>query len=309
MLKQAALFLLTCAAPPLRAMLAEPCRGYSDHTIVCVNDYAAVMPQPFLRFHPRDGSISPLDTFPDTEVRDPSFELVENATFIVFNHGLATEVLGEEPELETLFDLKPGTVRDAATYVPCIDSILFSSFEQETVAQHIIDLSKESLTIEDYVPDPPVFAVNGGTYFNQTVFWAVGGGRPFKSPISGDPIPQAPGIVALDPFTNKTTEIVNNYYGARFNGLDDLCVASNGDIFFTDAYYAWAENVTLAPNSPPATWRFRPSTGRVQIVESSLVQPNGVALSSDESTLYSKHHALISCADAVNALKLRLRLR
>lgn len=41
-----------------------------------------------------------------------------------------------------------------------------------------------------------------------------------------------------------------------------------------------------APTLPPATYRFRPSTGEVKIVEDTLKQPNGIKFSPDERTLY-----------------------
>jgi sugar lactone lactonase YvrE len=55
---------------------------------------------------------------------------------------------------------------------------------------------------------------------------------------------------------------------------------------FSFAGYGWGDNMTTNPVAPTATWRFRPSTGRAQIIEASLSQPNGIALSPDEKTLY-----------------------
>jgi sugar lactone lactonase YvrE len=45
---------------------------------------------------------------------------------------------------------------------------------------------------------------------------------------------QRPSIIALDPNTNKTTTLLNNYYGWYFNNIDDMDVDSRGDIWFTD---------------------------------------------------------------------------
>lgn len=191
------------------------------------------MPHPFLRFHPGDGTVDPQDAFPETNVTDTSFDLVRNATFIVFHQEQGLRILGPTPELEKIFELPPGTVREAPVYIPSINSIIFSTFAEEAVPQQIIDLKNDPPTIADYVPDPPVYGINGGRFHNGSVYWAVAGGFPFRSP-NGSTILQTPGVIALDPQTKKTTTVVNNYYGAQFNGPDDIVVASDGDIFFTD---------------------------------------------------------------------------
>ncbi|THW73220.1 hypothetical protein D6D19_05847, partial [Aureobasidium pullulans] len=68
---------------------------------------------------------------------------------------------------------------------------------------------------------------------------------------------QRPGIRVLDPTTNKTTTLLNNYFGFYFNGLDDLFVDSHGDIWFTDPDYAWNGNRTdTSPQLHAQTYRF-----------------------------------------------------
>jgi sugar lactone lactonase YvrE len=47
-------------------------------------------------------------------------------------------------------------------------------------------------------------------------------------------IEQRPSILALDPTTNRTTTLLNNYYGWYFNNINDMDVDSRGDIWFTD---------------------------------------------------------------------------
>lgn len=51
--------------------------------------------------------------------------------------------------------------------------------------------------------------------------------------------------------------------------------------------YSWFNKLTdTAPQMESATYRFRPSTGATYLVEDSLVQPNGIALSPSGKTLY-----------------------
>ena len=93
--------------------------------------------------------------------------------------------------------------------------------------------------------------------------------------------------MVLDPETNKTEYLLNNYFGFYFNTMDDLFVHPNGDIWFTDPDYSWYnKNTDTSPQLPTATYRFRPSTGATYIVDISLNQPNGIALSPDRTTVY-----------------------
>lgn len=51
--------------------------------------------------------------------------------------------------------------------------------------------------------------------------------------------------------------------------------------------YGWLDKTaTTPPALPSATYRFRPSTGAVQIVNTGLVQPNGIRFSPSGQTLY-----------------------
>lgn len=92
---------------------------------------------------------------------------------------------------------------------------------------------------------------------------------------------QRPGIRVLDPTSNKTTTLLNNYFGFHFNGLDDLFVDPHADIWFADPDYAWNGNRTdTTPQLHAQTYRF-PSfpTGQLWVVEDSLGQHNGIAIS------------------------------
>ncbi|CBF74907.1 hypothetical protein AN4004.2 [Aspergillus nidulans FGSC A4] len=95
------------------------------------------------------------------------------------------------------------------------------------------------------------------------------------------------GIYTLDPKTNKTTPLLSTYFGYYFNGADDLAIESNGDIWFTDDDYGWLDKTsTNAPSLNPAIYRFRPSTGMVQVASTALRQPNGTRFSPSGKILY-----------------------
>ena len=96
--------------------------------------------------------------------------------------------------------------------------------------QLVIDLNTEPPTLSEYLSSPPVYAPNGGTFHNGLIYWGASGGN---DSIGG--IEQRPGLVTLNPTTNQTTTILNNYFGYYFNTVDDLFVhPTTGDVWFTD---------------------------------------------------------------------------
>jgi gluconolactonase len=82
--------------------------------------------------------------------------------------------------------------------------------------------------------------------------------------------------------------IADNWQGKRFNCPNDLCIKSNGDIYFTDPIYGLPqkENDPRREIDFCGVYRVRPSTGKVDLLTKEFTRPNGIAFSPDESTLY-----------------------
>ncbi|THY15597.1 calcium-dependent phosphotriesterase [Aureobasidium pullulans] len=267
--------------------LAQACPGYPNNTdVVCIDRYASAMPPSFERQSSTGGVFSPNDTFVETQVPfDPSFSLVKNATFVVFDQR-GSQILGSSPKLEPVFASRNDSIHEGPVYVPSLDAIIFSLPHQGIYQQQIIHLDGSTPRLENYTTAPPVYAVNGGKLFNGKIYWAVEAGFSFPSPQNGSLVAQRPGIYELDPSIGEVTTLLNNYFGQAFNSPNDLWVDDQGDIWFTDSWYGYAINVTVYPVLRPATYRFRPSTGRVSIVEDSIAQPNGIGISPDRRTMY-----------------------
>ena len=84
--------------------------------------------------------------------------------------------------------------------------------------------------------------------------------------------------------------VVDRYRGRRFNSPNDIVVASDGAIWFTDPPYGIIgdrEGHRADPELDACyVFRFEPATGDLAIVSDDLVDPNGLAFSSDEAVLY-----------------------
>ncbi|KAL4802485.1 hypothetical protein BDV18DRAFT_62132 [Aspergillus unguis] len=84
----------------------------------------------------------------------------------------------------------------------------------------------------------------------------------------------------------ETKVILDNYYGKRFNSLNDLDIASDGAIWFTDPTYGYDQGFTPEPEMPNQVYRYDPETGDVRVVADGIGQPNGIAFSPDQKILY-----------------------
>lgn len=223
-------------SPPAALPLAQRCPGRESATnVACVNKYAAVMPPTFDRARSDMGQDLPDDTFPMTQVQDPSFGLVHDAQFIVFDAQRGGEILGSSPMLEHIFDTRNDSIHEAPVYVPGLNAIIFSLPHEGIYDQQIINLNSTPPTLANYTTTPPVYAVNGGKYHKGTVYWGVEASYSFPSPVDGTIINQRPGLCALDPATGNVTTLLNNYFGTQFNSINDLFIDAIGDIWFTDS--------------------------------------------------------------------------
>jgi gluconolactonase len=91
-------------------------------------------------------------------------------------------------------------------------------------------------------------------------------------------------------FDGTITVIADSYNGKRLNSPNDVVVASNGSIWFTDPSYGIKGNYEGLRAEPEQAkhnvYRVDPANGAVTVVVDDFVQPNGIAFSPDEKRLY-----------------------
>ncbi|MGI8604611.1 MAG: SMP-30/gluconolactonase/LRE family protein [Verrucomicrobiales bacterium] len=82
--------------------------------------------------------------------------------------------------------------------------------------------------------------------------------------------------------------LTDNFEGRRFNSPNDLCVKSNGDIYFTDPIYGLPEreNDKLRELDICGVYKFDTRTRKTALLTDVLARPNGIAFSPDEKILY-----------------------
>jgi gluconolactonase len=87
--------------------------------------------------------------------------------------------------------------------------------------------------------------------------------------------------------------LADNFEGRPFSRPNDLIVARNGGVYFTDPGLTVQQAAALVkrlerplgPRLPPAVY-YIPPGGRAIRIEDKMIRPNGIQLSRDEKTLY-----------------------
>lgn len=85
----------------------------------------------------------------------------------------------------------------------------------------------------------------------------------------------------------KVTVLVNDFEGKKFNGPNDLWIAPNGGIYFTDPFYQrnyWTRTTMELPEK--RVYYLSPDKKTVTIAARELVAPNGIIGTPDGKALY-----------------------
>lgn len=85
------------------------------------------------------------------------------------------------------------------------------------------------------------------------------------------------------------TVIADRYEGKRLNSPNDVVVASDGAVWFTDPHYGIAsdyEGTRAEQELPCNVYRVDPLSGEIRAVLTDFQGPNGLAFSPDETRLY-----------------------
>ncbi len=93
-------------------------------------------------------------------------------------------------------------------------------------------------------------------------------------------------LVKISVTTQQRTVIVDRYEGRRFNSPNDLCIDNKGRIYFTDPYYGPdRDGLEL---DVEGVYRVDPDGKNLARVlgPDSIARPNGIAISSDQRTLF-----------------------
>jgi len=240
------LLLIFPAQTQIVSPLAERC-GPEGANVVCINHYASVMPENFLR-KPINNSFDPTQDLPfeSTAIQgDESWQLAATADFLIFDRERGLELLGPSPKNTYRFTIA-AVFHDAPVYVPETNELYFSQLEPGFLPQQVINLNDSPPTLSAKTAEPPIYSANGGWYHDGLIYYCQGGGNSSIDAPAG--YVSRPGIYTLNATSGKSNVLLNNYFGYYFNTCDDLVVDSKGDVWFTD------NGKTFAFYFPPPEW-------------------------------------------------------
>jgi gluconolactonase len=96
---------------------------------------------------------------------------------------------------------------------------------------------------------------------------------------------QAARRVTRTEYDGAVTVIADRYDGKKLNSPNDIVVASNGSVWFTDPTYGM-EYAGVPEQEKHNVFRVDGKTGDITVVVDDFVQPNGILFSPDEKRLY-----------------------
>ncbi|MGD9545618.1 MAG: SMP-30/gluconolactonase/LRE family protein [Methylocystis sp.] len=93
-------------------------------------------------------------------------------------------------------------------------------------------------------------------------------------------------ISRFDPRSGAIETIVDHWRGLRFNSPNDVAIASDGAIWFTDPDYGQLQGFKGPAEIGAYVYRHDPVSGETSVVADDFNKPNGLAFSPDRSALY-----------------------
>jgi gluconolactonase len=124
-------------------------------------------------------------------------------------------------------------------------------------------------------PPPGIEYPNGGVNYEDGIIFCAQG-----SAQSGT------GGIYYMPRKAPPKAVVTNFQGRDFNSVNDVVVAKDGCIWFTDPCYGNEQDFRQRPKLPNQVYRFDPKNGDLRVVADGFGRPNGICFSPDESLCY-----------------------
>ena len=88
----------------------------------------------------------------------------------------------------------------------------------------------------------------------------------------------------------QVTTLVDKFEGKKFNSPNDICVKSDGTIWFTDPPYGILSDYEGYPGEQEYdgcyVFKYDPNNNNLEVVTKDLNRPNGISFSHDEKKLY-----------------------
>jgi len=231
-----------------------------------------------------------IDTSTTNVTTSNLFASAKNAVFISYDQEFL-DIIGPNPSLKFIEQRNYSFANEAGIWVPDRDEAWFTSSSiNESTSISVLNLNTSK--VHSLNTSIPIVNANGGYYFNGKVYFVADGNATV-----------APSVYAVDPQDGSTTVVINNYFGLRFNGPNDMTWVKRGSksyMFFTDDPLSYIYDGGQIPVLTDAVWRYDPQEQSLVpvISRADIVVPNGITVNANQTKLYVTDTTPISPADA-----------
>ncbi|KAK2764087.1 hypothetical protein FQN53_007097 [Emmonsiellopsis sp. PD_33] len=225
---------------------------------------------------------------------DPSYARSFSTTpsFVAYSLSFIPEIIGPTPSLTLVSSRASAPTPDqfaheAGVYIRSTNAIYFTSNYQTSDPQidlYSIDAATWQITNLTHTAGfDTVTQPNGACNYNDKVLYCAQG----EIDSSATNPSRASALVLVDPLTNTSQTLLNNFYGREFSSINDVVIHHpSGDIWFTDPTYGYEQAFRPTPDLPKQVYRFRPATGQCWAVADGFDMCNGLCFSPDYGRLY-----------------------
>lgn len=264
-------------------------RGFEEISLAVIKNNLAVVPDWL------GGSVK--SPWLHVESADPTLtgctQRVTSADFIAFSEDFL-DLIGKNAKMEKAFAFEGEDaqhVHEAPVYLHQTGELVFAD---TSVQGWLWALDVTTYSARKIATSPPLQNVNGGTLRDSHLYLTTNGGTSPAIHKCTLPTAAAAKSASASSSTSATETIscevvVNNYRLNHLNSPNDLIFTRSGHILFTDPTYGWTQGWPGVgpPELPTAIYHFNTESGAlVALSNNEVLQPNGLALSGDEKTLY-----------------------
>ncbi|CAK4034011.1 Hypothetical predicted protein [Lecanosticta acicola] len=214
----------------------------------------------------------------------------DHVSFLAYDASFVTDVLGSNVTQKLVADLPWAAFHEAGVYNKATGKLYATSNWNGSLDNPI------NVTVIDIHNDDKVSSIrypNLAEANGAAAFYPVGSspnstaGQQIVFCDEGDLRRGPSQLTVVDPATNKSEVILNNFLGRNFSSINDIEQHYHtGDLWFTDARYAYWQYFQVEPSIRPQVYRFEPKTGVVQAVADYFIAPNGFEFSPDFKHAY-----------------------
>ncbi|KAA8907646.1 hypothetical protein TRICI_004937 [Trichomonascus ciferrii] len=206
--------------------------------------------------------------------------------FVCFQNEFLDTIVGANPSLkvltssdEVVASTKRGDLafaHEAGVWFSERREVFFTSNQLSDKGVVIFKYHIDTGSVTRVCPKPDIPAANGACRYKDQLLVCCQGNDSSPS-----------GLVLLDPATEVSTPLINNFMDRPFNSPNDVIVLPlDGSIWFTDPDYGIEQGLKSLSLLPNQVYCLQPDTGDVRVVANELKKPNGICFSPDNHYCY-----------------------